>query len=219
MRLILLPVLFLSWSAVAQDSLLFRRLIPHHTIKFSPNHLINFYPTLQLAYEARLANRVSVQVEGGYVLNYPMNEDTDYRNKRGAKTKLEFHYYVLPSERANLIYYGALEFYWNAVNFDRKNTQQECYDADCNHLYNRQFYYTVKYREPGFGLKLGFAKYIGRFMIDVNSGWIVRFIDYMDLYADANNTNNMGWTFFIVNEEDRVTASPVIGFRLGYRIR
>lgn len=219
MRLILLPVLFVAWSAAAQDSLAFRRLIPRHTVKFSPNHLINFYPTLQLAYEARLAERVSIQVEGGYVLNYPINEDTDYQNKRGAKTKLELHYYMLPRERANLVFYGALELYWNAVNFDRENTRQECYDAECNHLYTRQLYYTVKYREPGFGLKLGFVKYIGRFMIDVNSGWIVRFIDYSDPYASLNDTNNLGWILFSMNEEDRVTALPVIGFRLGYRIR
>ena len=197
---------------------MFRRFVPRHAVKFSPFHLAGFYPTLQLAYEMRLARRFTVQTEGGVVLNYPYNENKAYQNKRGAKAKLEVHYYVLPSARAKLIYYAALELYWNGVNFDRLMSQQECYDVECNHVYTREFTYKVTYREPGFGLKAGFVKYFSRALfMDINSGWGVRFVDYTDPF-ETNDNIGVNW-FVIPNEEDRIVLSPIVGVRLGYMFR
>lgn len=218
MRLFIIFFLLISGTSFGQDSLL-NKLIPRHALKFSPYHMIGFYPTLQLAYEAKVAHRFTVQLEGGYVLDYPFNHDQSYQNKRGGKGKLELHYYMLASRRARLIYYGALELYYNAVDFSRLNTQVECYDIECNHTYRRTFNYTVTYREPGFGFKVGFVKYFSRFFMDINSGWGLRFIDYTDPHEPVGNDGGWGSLFPIPNEEDRVTPSPIVGIRLGYRLR
>jgi hypothetical protein len=218
--LFFLLVVFSS-RANAQDSLLYPMLVPHHAVKISPFHLVSFYPTIQLAYEVKMARRATIQLEGGYVLDYPTNINDDYRDKRGVKAKLELHYYMLPSRRANLVYYGALELYWNAVDFDRLTTQTECFDANCNHTFTRQYWYTVNYREPGFGFKLGFVKYFSDFFMDINSGWGVRFITYSSEpeMSFGPVTDVMGWQSFSPNEEDRTALSPIVGMRFGYRIR
>lgn len=219
MKFFLLPSLFFTSSVFAQDSILYSSLIPHHALKISPFHLFSFYPTIQLAYEIKVVERFSVQLESGYVLDYKMKEDPAYQDKRGVKAKLELHYYMLPSERANLIYYGAAEIYWNAVNFDRLTSQQECFDIDCNHIFTRQYTYKTMYREPGIGLKIGFVKYFSDFFMDINSGWGVRFIDYTDPSVPAGLLDNGNDWRMIPNEADRITLSPIVGIRFGYRLR
>ena len=221
MKFFFLPALFLASSVFAQDSLLYSSLIPRHAVKISPLHLLNFYPTIQLAYEIKVAKRFSLQLEGGYVLNYNLNENPEYQDKRGAKAKVELHYYMLPSKRANLIFYGAAEVYWNAVDFDRLTSQAECFDINCNHAYTREYTNTVTYREPGVGLKLGFMKYFDDFFMDINSGWGVRFINYTDPSRPTGLINDVNeWGMIsIPNESDRVTLSPIVGIRFGYRIR
>lgn len=220
LKFLLLPVLFVTaFDLKAQDSL-YATLVPRHALKISPFHLFGFYPTLQLAYEVKIGSRATIQLEGGYVLNYQINQDTQYQDKRGAKGKLELHYYSLPSQRAKLIYYVAGEFYYNAVNFDRLTTQQECFDIECNHTFTRQFTYKVMYREPGVGLKVGFIKYFDDFFMDINSGWAIRFISYTDTFQGNDFINdNVSWFFAIPNEEDRTILSPIVGIRLGYRLR
>jgi hypothetical protein len=220
LRCILLSVFFIaSFYLKAQDSL-YSKLVPRHAVKISPFHLFGFYPTIQVAYEFKVGNRASIQLEGGYVLNYQVNQSLQYQDKRGAKGKLEFHYYSLPSLRAKLIYYVAGEVYYNAVDFDRLTTEQECFDIECNHVFTRQFKYKVMYREPGIGLKVGFIKYFGDFFMDVNSGWAVRFITYTDTFSGNDFVNdNVSWFFAIPNEEDRTILSPIVGLRMGYRLR
>lgn len=215
-----LPLLTFASSLFAQDSGSYSSLVASHAVKISPFHLASFYPTIQLAYEIKVAKRFSIQLEGGYVLNYKVNEDPAYQDKRGVKAKLELHYYMLPSERAKLIYYGALEIYWNVVDFNRLTSQQECFDIECNHVFTRQYTYKVMYREPGVGLKVGFMKYFSDFFMDINSGWALRFITYTDsswptAFAEEGNGSGM---FPIPNEEDRITLSPIFGIRFGYRL-
>jgi len=214
MRLLLVPIMLLTIGVKAQDSL-FIRFVPRQAIKISPFHLVSFYPTLQLAYEMRVASRFTVQAEGGVVLN-AFNDNQRFQNKRGAKAKLELHYYFFPLARAKMIYYAAFELYWNAVNFDRRQVQEECFDLECNHRYTREFNYRVTYREPGFGVKAGFVKYFSRSVfMDINSGWAVRFIDYNDPYDNGDEVS-LGWLPPIPNEEDRVVLSPIVGIRFGY---
>ncbi len=218
------PLLFLlviiSTECIAQDSLLYQSFIPRHAVKISPFHLLSFYPTIQLAYEVKIAKRLSFQIEGGYVINYKVNVDPEYQNKRGGKGKLELHYYMLPSTRAQLIFYGAAELYYNAVDFDRRVTREECFNTDCNQRITRQYTTKVMYREPGIGLKMGFVKYFSDFFIDINSGWAIRFISYTESENIRNffNNDNMRW-LNIPNEEDRVALAPIIGIRLGYRLK
>ena len=72
-------------SCFAQDSTQFDKLIPSNALKFAPLNLANFYPTLELSFEQKITKKVSAQISYGYVLNYKLNQDPEYQNKRGYK--------------------------------------------------------------------------------------------------------------------------------------
>jgi hypothetical protein len=209
-------------SCYAQDSIHFEKLIPRTALKIAPLTLINFYPTLELSLEQKIAGRFTVQAGYGYVLNYGINNDPEYQNKRGYKAKLEIRYYLLPSAKYNLVYYVATGGYINVVDFDRAATRQECFDLSCTNTFTRTYTYVVNYREPGFTLKFGFVKHFSKSLfMDVNGGWCLRFINYDEpVIPGVNNFDDV--SFFLSdfpNEEDRVGLMPLMGFRIGYRFR
>jgi hypothetical protein len=217
-------VLFFSALCIvanAQDTLSVRDIVPDKAIKISPLHLVNFYPTVEVSYEHRIAKRTSLQLEVGYVLDYE-TFDVDFRDKRGVKLKLEArNYFSVKSERYKLFYYAG-EAYWNAVNFDRDASRVECFDDQCNSQFVRFAEYKMEYREGGFTGKIGYFKYIRKsdFFIDFNTGWTIRSILYREpsdfLFAEIEDDVNNFLDY--PNETDRITVSPNFGFRLGYRL-
>jgi hypothetical protein len=216
--------LFCCWfffTAGAQDSLSMEALVPGKAIKVSPLHLFNFYPTIEISYEHRIAKRVTLQLEGGYVLDYG-SYDTDFIDKRGVKTKLEARYYFWARDERRKLYYMAAEGYWNAVNFDRKSSRIECFDNDCQSQFVRFYDYKMEYRESGFTLKVGFLKYFGAsdVFIDINSGWTIRNVQYREPeeLASGGFEDDSVIFFEIPNENDRIAVSPNFGIRFGYRI-
>ncbi|HOX82435.1 MAG TPA: hypothetical protein PLJ60_06250 [Chryseolinea sp.] len=216
-------LLFIAGSCYAQDSTQFDKLIPRTAIKFAPLTLANFYPTVELSIEQKIAKRFSVQAGYGYVLNYQTNNDPEYQNKRGYKIKLEIRYYLLPSERAGMSYYVATGYYMNRVDFDRNAQRQECYDLSCSSTFTRYFTYVVNYREQGFTLKFGFLKHFSKSVfMDVNGGWSLRFINYDEPPLPGFNNFGNDVSFFLSdfpNEEDRVGLMPMLGARICYRFR
>jgi hypothetical protein len=215
-------VLFLLISAncLAQDSLLFPKVIPVHAIKFSPFHLVNFYPTVQVAYEHRIEENVSVQFDVGYVVRNEGWVDPEFRDKRGFKVKVESRFYFSPNPSGTRASYIAPEIYFNAVDFDRTDSRVECYDLDCQITYTRTYYYKVRYREPGFGCKVGFVRYFGDFIIDLNAGLAIRFVDYKKpLLPREFNQPEEGVFFDIPNERKRIGRTPLLGIRFGYRFQ
>ncbi|HYC84177.1 MAG TPA: hypothetical protein VEB86_03100 [Chryseosolibacter sp.] len=212
MRCIFLS-LALATSAIAQDGVRSQR-IPVHAIKFSPFHLIGFYPTALLGYEHGVAPNMSVQADVGYVFPYE-NFDEEFRNKRGVKLKLDARFYIEETKAS----YVAPEVYLNAVNFDRQDSRQECYDLECQILYRRTYYYKVRYREHGVGVKYGFVRYFGNFLVDLNLGFAIRFVEYKKPALTRQfNEQEMEW-FAIPNERRRTGLMPLMGFRLGYRLQ
>jgi hypothetical protein len=221
--LCLLLLLTCRLEVAAQDSLRHNKLVPRHALKFSPFHLINFYPTLEFSYEQRITRTFTAQVEYGYVLDYNQ-DDESYRDKRGYKMKLEVRKYFAPVIYRRLIFYGAAEYYWNNIDFDRRYSQQECFGTDCEHTIVRYQYYPVQYNEQGFSVKFGLMKYFfSHFFMDVNSGWTIRFVDYDVIRPNGITAFPEGEEddlfFDIPNEEDRVVPCPVLGIRIGYRFR
>ncbi len=210
-------------SCYAQDSIHFERLIPRHAFKFAPLTMANFYPTLELSFEQKIIRQFTVQIGYGYVLNYKDNNNQEYQNKRGYKAKLEIRYYIMPSERYNLVYYLAVGGYMNVVDFDRETSRQECYDLSCTNTFIRYYNYVVKYREQGFTLKFGFVKHFSKsIFMDINGGWSLRFIDYDEptMPGGLNDFGDVSFFFSdIPNEEDRIGLMPILGFRIGYRFR
>lgn len=209
-------------SMKAQDSLSFDTLVPEHAIKFSPLHLINFYPTIEVSYERKIAKRITLQFEVGYLLDYGSDLYSDFHNKRGVKLKLEGRHYFWGRIDRRKLYYVSVEPYMNIVNFDREDMRQECFDLECNHIYTRQYFYTMEYREQGVSVKLGLLRYMFRsnFMFDLNSGFTLRVVRYKEPANLVGGFGDDDWTFLnIPNETDRVTISPNLGIRLGYRFR
>jgi hypothetical protein len=202
-------------TANGQDSLSGKWFVPTSVIKFSPLHLINFYPTVELSYEQRVASRVTIQVEGGYVFD---NNDGfgDFDNKRGFKAKLEPRYYLLYSDKHPMNVYISAEVYLNRIDFDRNGTVTECLDGNCDFEIARETTYVVRYRERGGTVKCGWMKHFGRFLLDFNAGWTVRVVRYhgsQDQYDD-----DYSW-FDIPNERNRTAFSPNVGLRMGFRIK
>ncbi len=221
MRLILSALLVLFYSNTwGQDTLTVDMLVPDKAIKVSPLHLINFYPSVQVAYEQKISRRTTLQLDMGYVFDYDGDNDPDFQNKRGVKGKLEGRYYFWGRTDRKKMYYGSAEGYANVINFDRHDFRQECFDLECNDVFMREYNYTMKYREQGVSLKAGMIRYMGdRFIFDLNSGFTLRHVEYRE--PPNLPPSWMDFMFFpdIPNERDRVTISPNLGIRFGYRLK
>jgi hypothetical protein len=193
-------------------------LVPQQAVKFSPLHLVNFYPTIEFSFEQKVAKQLTIQLEGGYVLDYGNDWSTDYLDKRGAKGKLETRYYFFGRTDKKKIYYVGAEGYANVINFDRVSSRQECFDLECEHMFIRTAPFKMEYREKGFTLKAGLMKYFGKFFFDFSGGWTLRDIHYREPFSFSEGFED--WNLFeIPNEEDRVALSPNFGVRFGYRFR
>jgi len=189
-----------------------------HAIKFSPFHLIGFYPTIQLAYERGLTDNFSLQGEVGYVLRYK-SDDIEFKDKRGIKLKVEPRFHLLPDIYRERSSYIAGEIYLNAINFDRQEWRTECFDVECQNNYLQRYDYLVRYREMGFGFKYGFARYFDDFIVDLNCGWAVRFVDYKKPDLLRQFLEEESEWFEIPNERKRVGFMPLVGIRFGYRLQ
>lgn len=198
------------------------RNIPLHAFKWSPYHLINFYPTVQLAYERRLKERFSLQADMGIVLRRWLGQDfgnTEFENKRGVKLKLEARFYLKRQRLSNAFDYLSVEPYWNRINFDRSETLTECFDVNCQSQFRRTYRYEMKYREPGLSAKYGIMLRFNHFIADFNGGISLRFVNYIrpdwvEQLIPEDNFNG-GW-FEIPNERKRVGVSPALGVRIGW---
>lgn len=216
-----LPVLLLLLAvcplASAQYNFTEDMLVPDHAVKFSPMHLVSFYPTAQFSYEVKLFRLFTMQAEGGYVL--PHTYDQNFQDMRGAKLKLEARQYFNWHSKSVVCYF-AFEGYQNIVNFDRETWYDECFDGNCQNQYRTFFDFKVKYREHGVSLKYGMLWYIARphFFLDVNGGFSIRSINYNKPEGMIDRNEDDRDLFTTPNEEDRVMLYPCIGIRIGYRI-
>jgi len=202
------------------DSIKQSMYVPSSIIKFSPLHLVNFYPTVELSYEFKLAGRFTMQAEGGYVLNYD-NYDRDFMNKRGFKGKLEERFYLVYFDRHPGHFYLAAETYYNHINFDRQEEVRDCFDNNCEFPFMRRASFQMRYREYGETVKWGWIKYWSRFVLDLNAGWTLRVVRYDRAIPqpglNSDDFETMG--FDIPNERDRTAIGPNLGIRMGYRFK
>ncbi len=194
--------------------------IPVSILKISPLHLINFYPSIQLAYEHRLSSLSSFQLDAGYVFANN-NGNTNYLNKRGLKGKAAYRYYI-PGYSGKRIDYLSVEPYLNVVNFDRSDNTRGCFDLDCNQQFSQRIQYFVQYREHGISLKYGLLTgFVRNIVFDVNAGLTLRFVDYKK--KGLPNGIVLDDDFFgrlrIPNERKRTAVGPALGIRVGYILK
>lgn len=216
--LIVVFSIFLVSGVRSQDSIRIRHK-PKHAFKISPVHLWGFYPTLQLAYEIGVSERVGLQFDAGYVVNYGRAVDSDYLNKRGTKLKMELRYYFESLPNSADGFYMSIEPYYSHIKFDRAGSSTECFDPLCQNLFTRYFNYEVTYREKGVSIKGGYVIFFDQhILLDINIGWSLRDIRY-DEPPNTIDTFQNNFFFFGPNEEDRVILSPLVGIRVGYRFQ
>ncbi len=198
------------------DSLRFTYL-PRHVIKVSPLHLINFYPSVQIAYERHIKNNISLQLDVGYVFH--TNYNLKFQNTRGTKLKTEIRYYLNGMVTRAYANYLSAEPYANIINFDREISQTECFDLDCTIQYWRWYNFKVRYREQGLSFKYGYYRYRGKIIMDLNFGLMLRNVDYKKPEIPRGVDQPDEWQWFEIPKEDkRITIGPVAGIRFGYRI-
>jgi hypothetical protein len=215
--LVTISLVLASIKVMAQDSLEIRHK-PAHAIKWSPIHLLGFYPTVQLAYEASVGKKLSVQGDVGYVINYEGGTNTEYMNKRGVKLKAELRYYFESLPGSSDGFYASIEPYATLINFDRSITISECFDPNCQNMYLKNYTYKVEYRETGFSGKGGYVIYFDNdILLDISIGWSWRVVNYDQ--PDNIRPTTSGFNFFGPNEQDRIAISPLVGVRVGYRLK
>lgn len=220
------PVLFIflisAADVLSQDKPEMPNAIPVHAVKFSPWHLLNFYPTLQVAYEFRVLKNWTLQLDGGVVVNNAETfaENKDITNKKGYKFKFEPRCYFDWGRQRRTAFYGATELYFNNVSFDHDYEQTECFDESCRDKYTRRYNYRGNYQEGGVAFKMGMLVYLFRnFMIDYSVGLGVRSINYTFPSYIHYEPEKFFDEFRVPRLEDRVVATPIVNFRIGYRIR
>src|SRR5687767_14554290 len=91
---LLLVLVSACCCAQDQDTDPTENLVPDMAIKFSPIHLINFYPTVQLAFEKKIRKKLTAQIDLGYILQNNKLRGNDFGNMRGYKTKAEARQYI-----------------------------------------------------------------------------------------------------------------------------
>jgi hypothetical protein len=220
MRLPFFALILMTTVLHAQEEFTVDMLVPDKAIKVSPLHLINFYPTFQVAYEQKIFDRITAQLDVGVVVRYNTNQNTEFKDKRGMKGKLETRYYFWGRTDKRKLYYVSAEGYVNAVDFDRQDTRTECYDLECTSLFRRTYDYKVEYREKGFSVKAGMLKYFSRrIMFDINSGFTLRFVNYKKPNFVREFNEDTMFFLDIPNETKRVAFSPNLGVRFGYRLK
>jgi hypothetical protein len=213
-----LVIMILAGSTSAQD----RIGPPRLAVKWSPWHLIYFYPTIQVAVEHKLIKNVSLQYDLGVVFDPPLASYEDYRHQRGFRGIAELRYYI-PSP-PKIPFYIAAEYYYTDIRFNRSNAiGYECGGEDC--LYYEYVTYGVRHKNQGVGLKYGILLFPGwnrnrSFFFDCNVGIAYRSLSYhsINLPQSENVTSfkNDDFILFRPSEKNRREFRPVVGVRIGY---
>jgi hypothetical protein len=193
--------------------------LPKQVIKLGPLHPLNFYPTLQLAYEYRLTRNFTLQADFGYVLTFLHSYNPEFQDKRGVKLKLEARYYLPALIKPRSAHYLSVQPYATSINFDRETQRTECFDLDCTIQFTRWYNYEVKYREQGLAFQYGIHLYGRRITLDVSMGLMLRHVEYKEppLPRGINEFDEWSW-FRIPNEDNRTVIGPTGAIWLGYKL-
>jgi hypothetical protein len=201
---------------------------PRLAVKWSPLHLLYFYPSWQFSIEHKLLKQLNIQYEGGWVVQ-SQNRVPEYQDKRGYRASIELRYY-LPSPPMIPLYVGA-EFYYHNVSFDRSETVGfNCASGDCD--YFQSVTYPVSCEELGPALKFGILLYPAwrrnkSFYFDFSGGFAYRNISYasparpsgegMEYFKDTRGSYLFDPAMFYPDEQ--ITERPrfVLGIRFSYR--
>jgi hypothetical protein len=195
---------------------------PRLSVKWSPLHLIYFYPSIQIGIEHKLFNNITLQYDLGLVVDLGIRSGEEFADRHGFRGIAEVRYYI-PSP-PKIPFYIAGEFYYSNIRFDRSNIiGYDCYGGDC--FYYEHITYRVKNGHQGAGLKYGILLFPGwnknrSFFFDLNVGVAYRSISYhhpgKPAAPNVTYFENEDEFFIRPSEKDRREFRPVLGFRLGY---
>lgn len=196
---------------------------PAWAFKWSPLHLLNYYPTAQFAVERRLAPNYSVVIDGGFVIkNLGDNENESAFDKNGYKLKFEPRYYFFSPGSHVMNFFLAPEFYVNHVDYKRSAT----YGKNCDEFGQCDYFqletYRMNYREKGLNFKVGVSHIFStRLMLEYWLGVAYRDIAYKQIdFPDGTPfLTESAWIEWEPTEESRTIIRPTMSFRVGYAIR
>lgn len=212
-----------AFPGVAQQSPIIDQ--PKLAIKWSPLHLLYFYPSFQVALEHKLTQHINLQYDLGWILNYPSSNTEEFGNKSGYRGMAELRYYF-PSP-PKIPFYVAGEYYYSRVTFDRSEViGYDCESGACD--YFQYTTYKVVHHHQGVGMKFGLLLFPGwnknrSLFFDLNGGVAYRSILYTNVgkpnAPDSQSFNNNNHDdIFAPTERDHGEFRLIVGIRLGYRI-
>lgn len=188
--LVLLMILTLNAKGQEQEPP-FQRVI-----KFYPLRLYRVFPSISLAYEQRLTNRLSATIEAGYVVDF-IGIGNDFSQKSGIRLREELRYYF--------------KYKYSETRPDNARGSYLGFDLHQNSVNYNDGFGKAEWRETGFGFKFGMAEYLGRITLDYSFGVLFRY---------ANKTPPDLWASWVNFSGERYPIiQPVISLGIGYRLR
>ena len=189
-------------------------------VKWSPLHLIDHFPTFQIAVEQKIIKNISLQYDFGPVLSMTGFFSDFDTNKRGYKSKIQVRrYFSFPTQRWRV--YVAPEIGYNYIDFTRGKTYLVEGIDDLS--YYQYIESQTKYRETNLGL-IGGARYTTyRFCIDFQIGVVGRFMKFTapmipgTHYHLESPDNNIRFEYY--SDKSRNEIRPSVAVRFGYIIR
>jgi hypothetical protein len=196
----LLILLAASLAVTAQDDATPKYRQPKLILKWSPIHLLAHFPTLQVALEHRLSQKIAVQYDFGPVINFNGLAIRTDNDKHGFKAKFQVRRYW-PAASRHWKFFTAPEVYYNKVNFKMGETYLVHDESGLD--YYQYIQYDRRYREGGFSLNGGAVFSTYRFSIDFQVGLAQRFVRYNSLER-PNSTK-----YQLIPEKDHFPLNPI----------
>ena len=215
----LLALCVLNAQAQESDSTN-RRGIPKLAIKWSPLHLINTFPTVQIDAEAKIAEHWSFQAGGSPVIYFDDDrQNSTSFNRRGFKLKSEVRYYLTKQLNTKAtIFYTGLGFDYNNLLYNSIRNYYfecgpDCYYRERRSIENKKKIYSLTHR-------LGLQTYMTDWLLfDVNLGWGARWGYYEGDAPIGASWSEDSDVWFSDFDSDFVETRPAIGIGVKFSVR
>jgi hypothetical protein len=186
-------------------------------VKWSALHFVAHFPSVQIAFEHRVFEKLGLQYDFGPILNLPvLLSKVDY-NKHGFRSKFQIRYYVY--EKRHWKVFVATEAGYNQATYKGYRTYYVNPSTGYNYY---QFVATPStYKEKNLALLVGFRFGTYRFGIEPQIGAIGRDVKFHNdspgSYYSLSENNEKDDNAF--NHSSRRAIEPTVSMRFCYIMR
>lgn len=191
---------------------------PKATIKWNPLFMLNRFPTIQLGYEFNVAKQINVSLSAGYVMDIFTDDfNTDFVDKRGVKSGLEFRKYLSTKKMNTFFFSIGLDYFY--IKYDRSRT----FAFNCLDQFECAFFqfdeYSVVRQDRRANTRIGVIADLGDdFLVEVALGFAVNSRQFRTEDRISGFDIQYGDTA-LLEEENQFLFQPLAAINLTYRIK